>query len=68
MDATPITLGQEFSGYVSQLDHGIKSLQNSLDHLSELPIGGTAVGTQPNTPKDILKSCRTYLKKFRAFI
>ena len=50
MDATPITLGQEFSGYVSQLDHGIKSLQNSLDHLSELPIGGTAVGTQLNTP------------------
>jgi fumarate hydratase class II len=56
MDATPITLGQEFSGYVSQLDHGIKSLQNSLDHLSELPIGGTAVGTKLNTPKGYSKN------------
>ena len=50
MDATPLTLGQEFSGYVSQLDHGIKSIKNSLDHLSELALGGTAVGTGINTP------------------
>jgi fumarate hydratase class II len=50
MDATPLTLGQEFSGYVSQLDHEIKSIKNSLDHLSELALGGTAVGTGINTP------------------
>lgn len=51
MDATPLTLGQEFSGYVSQLDHGIKALKNTLTHLSELALGGTAVGTGINTPK-----------------
>ena len=51
MDATPLTLGQEFSGYVSQLDHGLKALKNTLDHLSELALGGTAVGTGLNTPK-----------------
>ncbi|HHJ10470.1 MAG TPA: class II fumarate hydratase [Bacteroidetes bacterium] len=51
MDATPLTLGQEFSGYVSQLDHGLKALKNSLNHLSELALGGTAVGTGLNTPK-----------------
>ena len=51
MDATPLTLGQEFSGYVSQLDHGLKALRNTLDHLSELALGGTAVGTGLNTPK-----------------
>ncbi len=51
MDATPLTLGQEFSGYVSQLDHGLKALDNTLDHLSELALGGTAVGTGLNTPK-----------------
>jgi len=50
MDATPLTLGQEFSGYVSQLDHGLKALQNTLPHLSELALGGTAVGTGINTP------------------
>ena len=50
MDATPLTLGQEFSGYVSQLDHGLKSIKNSLAHLSELALGGTAVGTGINTP------------------
>ncbi|HET7733406.1 MAG TPA: class II fumarate hydratase, partial [Paludibacter sp.] len=50
MDATPITLGQEFSGYASQLDHGLKALKNTLLHLSELPIGGTAVGTGLNAP------------------
>jgi len=52
MDATPITLGQEFSGYASQLQHGIRSLKNTLTHLSELALGGTAVGTGLNAPKD----------------
>ncbi len=51
MDATPLTLGQEFSGYVSQLDHGLKALNNTLDHLSEIALGGTAVGTGINTPE-----------------
>jgi fumarate hydratase class II len=51
MDATPLTLGQEFSGYASQLDHGIRALKNTLPHLSELALGGTAVGTGINTPK-----------------
>lgn len=51
MDATPLSLGQEFSGYVSQLDHGIKALKNTMDHLSELALGGTAVGTGLNTPQ-----------------
>lgn len=51
MDATPLTLGQEFSGYVSQLDHGIRAIKNSMKHLSELALGGTAVGTGLNTPK-----------------
>ncbi len=50
MDATPLTLGQEFSGFVSQLDHGLKALKNTLPHLSELALGGTAVGTGLNTP------------------
>ncbi|CAI8385965.1 MAG: Fumarate hydratase class II [Flavobacterium sp. SCGC AAA160-P02] len=56
MDATPLTLGQEFSGYVSQLNFGLKALKNSLEHLSQLALGGTAVGTGLNTPKgyDIL--------------
>lgn len=51
MDATPVTLGQEFSGYVSQLDHGLKSLRSSMPHLAELALGGTAVGTGINSPK-----------------
>ena len=50
MDATPLTLGQELSGYVSQLDHGLKAIKNTLPHLSELALGGTAVGTGINTP------------------
>ena len=50
MDATPLTLGQEFSGYVSQLNHGLKALRNTLAHLSELALGGTAVGTGINSP------------------
>ncbi len=51
MDATPLTLGQEFSGYVAQLNHGLKALENTLPHLAELALGGTAVGTGLNTPK-----------------
>jgi fumarate hydratase class II len=51
MDATPISLGQELSGYVSQLKHGIKALKNTLPHLSELAMGGTAVGTGLNSPE-----------------
>lgn len=51
MDATPLTLGQEFGGYVSQLNHGLKAIKNTLEHLSELALGGTAVGTGINTPK-----------------
>jgi fumarate hydratase class II len=51
MDATPLTLGQEFSGYVSQIDHGLKALKNTLPHLAELALGGTAVGTGINAPK-----------------
>ena len=51
MDATPLTVGQEFSGYVSQLDHGLKAIKNTLAHLSELALGGTAVGTGINTPE-----------------
>ncbi len=51
MDATPLTLGQEFSGYVSQLDHGLKALEATLEHLTELALGGTAVGTGLNTPE-----------------
>lgn len=52
MDATPLTLGQEFSGYVSQIDHGIRAIKNSLAHLSELALGGSAVGTGLNVPKN----------------
>ena len=51
MDATPLTLGQEFSGYVAHLDHGLRALKNTLSHLSELALGGTAVGTGLNTPQ-----------------
>lgn len=51
MDATPLTVGQELSGYVSQIDHGIRAIKNTLAHLSELALGGTAVGTGLNTPK-----------------
>jgi fumarate hydratase class II len=64
MDATPITLGQEFSGYVSQLDHGIKALKNTLDHLSELALGGTAVGTGLNTPEGYDVLVAKYISEF----
>lgn len=64
MDATPLTLGQEFSGYASQLDHGIKALKNTLPHLSELALGGTAVGTGINTPKGYAKRVADYIVQF----
>ena len=64
MDATPLTLGQEFSGYVSQLDHGIKSLNNTLFHLSELALGGTAVGTGINTPDGYSELVAKYISDF----
>ena len=64
MDATPLTLGQEISGYVAQLDHGLKALENTLSHLSELALGGTAVGTGLNTPKGYSKRVAEYIAKF----
>ncbi len=66
MDATPLTLGQEFSGYVSQLNHGLKALKNTLDHLSELALGGTAVGTGINTPKGYDVAVAAYIAEFTA--
>ena len=64
MDATPLTLGQEFSGYVSQLDHGLKALNNTLAHLSELALGGTAVGTGLNTPEGYDVLVAKYITEF----
>ncbi len=64
MDATPLTLGQEFSGYVSQLTHGIKALKNTLEHLSEVALGGTAVGTGINTPKGYDVTVARYIAQF----
>ncbi len=63
MDATPLTLGQEFSGYVSQLDHGVQAIKNSLKHLGELALGGTAVGTGLNTPKGYAKNVAQEIAK-----
>jgi len=64
MDATPLTLGQEFSGYVSQLDHGLKALQNTMDHLSELALGGTAVGTGINIPAGYATEVASFIAEF----
>ena len=64
MDATPLTLGQEFSGYVSQLNHGLKALKNTLPHLGELALGGTAVGTGLNTPKGYDVLVAKYIAQF----
>jgi fumarate hydratase class II len=64
MDATPLTLGQEFSGYVSQLNHGLKALNNTLSHLSELALGGTAVGTGINTPDGYSEIVAKYIADF----
>lgn len=67
MDATPLTLGQEFSGYVSQLDHGIRTIKNALSHLLELPIGGTAVGTGLNTPRGFDSKAVEYIAQFTGY-
>lgn len=64
MDATPLTLGQELSGYVAQLNYGIKALKNTLAHLSELALGGTAVGTGLNTPDGYDVKVAEYIAKF----
>jgi fumarate hydratase class II len=64
MDATPLTLGQEFSGYVAQLNFGLKALRNSLDHLSQLALGGTAVGTGLNTPEGYDVLVAKYIAEF----
>ncbi len=63
MDATPLTLGQEFSGYVAQLDHGIRAIKNSLSHLRELALGGTAVGTGINTPDGYDKNVARHIAR-----
>ncbi|MDG1189167.1 MAG: class II fumarate hydratase [Flavobacteriales bacterium] len=67
MDATPLTLGQEFSGYVSQLDHGLKALNNTLSHLSQLALGGTAVGTGNNTPDGYADLVAQKIAEFTSF-
>ena len=67
MDATPLTLGQEFSGYSSQLENGIKSLQFSLNHLAEIALGGTAVGTGINTPNGYAEKVASYISEFTGF-
>ncbi len=64
MDATPLTVGQELSGYVSQLNHGLKALRNTLEHLSEIALGGTAVGTGINTPKGYSELVAKYIAEF----
>jgi fumarate hydratase class II len=64
MDATPLTLGQEFSGYVAQLDFGLKALKNTLEHLSQLALGGTAVGTGLNTPAGYDVLVAKYIAQF----
>lgn len=64
MDATPITLGQELSGYAAQLEYGIRALENTLPHLSELALGGTAVGTGLNTPKGYAINVANYIAEF----
>ena len=64
MDATPLTLGQEFSGYVAQLDYAMKAITNTLDHLQEIALGGTAVGTGLNTPKDYDVIVAKYISEF----
>ncbi|WP_343744411.1 class II fumarate hydratase [Chitinophaga sp.] len=63
MDATPLTLGQEISGYVAQLDHGLRAINNALPHLSELALGGTAVGTGINTPKGYSENVAAHIAK-----
>ena len=64
MDATPLSLGQEFSGYVAQIEYGIKAIENSLPHLAELALGGTAVGTGINTPDGYAERVAAYISEF----
>ena len=64
MDATPLSLGQEFSGYVAQIEYGVKAIENSLPHLAELALGGTAVGTGINTPDGYAELVAAYIAKF----
>ena len=64
MDATPLTLGQEFSGYVAQLDYAIKAITNTFEHLQEIALGGTAVGTGLNTPKGYDVLVAKYISEF----
>jgi fumarate hydratase class II len=64
MDATPLTVGQEFSGYVSQLNHGLKALRSTLDHMSEIALGGTAVGTGINIPDGYSETVAQYIADF----
>ncbi|HAQ37271.1 MAG TPA: class II fumarate hydratase [Saprospirales bacterium] len=64
MDATPLTVGQELSGYVSQIDHGIRAIKHTLPHLAELALGGTAVGTGLNTPPKYAENVAAYIAKF----
>lgn len=64
MDATPLTLGQEFSGYVAQIDYAMKAIANTLDHLQEIALGGTAVGTGLNTPKGYDVLVAKYISEF----
>ncbi len=67
MDATPLTLGQEFSGYASQLEHGLKAIKNTMVHLSELALGGTAVGTGINTPPEYAKNVAEIISELTGF-
>lgn len=67
MDATPLTLGQEISGYAAQLDYGLKALKNTLPHLSEVALGGTAVGTGLNTPKGYDVKVAEYIAQFTGY-
>ena len=64
MDATPLSLGQEFSGYVAQIGYGIKAIENSLPHLTELALGGTAVGTGINAPNGYAELVASYIAEF----
>jgi fumarate hydratase class II len=63
MDATPLTVGQEFSGYTSQLTHGLKAIKNTLPHLAELALGGTAVGTGINTPEHYAEGVAAHIAR-----
>ena len=67
MDATPLTLGQEFSGYAAQLDYGLKALRHTLPHLSELALGGTAVGTGLNAPSGYAESVAAHIAALTGF-